>query len=229
MENTSSVRLISVTSGMLEKQKTPEEIITYCARVSNPKNQENTGTAPKLLAFCIRNGHWSIFEMADMCLEIKTSRAIAQQILRHRSFSFQEFSQRYAVATEFITYEARRQDLKNRQNSIDDLPADVQEWFLQAQKKVQEESHGLYEQALQKGIAKECARFLLPLNTQTTLYMKGSARSWIHYIKVRADESTQKEHREIALAAREIFCENFPSIAAALEWRKEEGAQEQKS
>ena len=219
-ENTCSVRLISVSAGMLEKQKKPEEIMVYCARVSNPKNQDNTDTAPKLLAYCIKNNHWSIFEMANMCLEIKTSRAIAPQILRHRSFSFQEFSQRYAQATEFITYEARRQDLKNRQNSIADFPPDVQEWFSNAQNKVQKESHALYEEALSKGIAKECARFLLPLNTQTTLYMNGSIRSWIHYITIRSDVSTQKEHREIALAAKKIFCEQFPNIARALEWQQ---------
>jgi len=219
MKETSSVRLISVSAGMLENQKKAEDIIGYCARVSNPKNQENTQTAPKLLAYCIKHHHWSIFEMANMCIEIKTSRAIAQQILRHRSFSFQEFSQRYAEATEFITYEARRQDLKNRQNSIADFPPDVQDWFTQAQKRVQTDSHALYDEALKKGIAKECARFLLPLNTQTTLYMNGSVRSWIHYITIRSDESTQKEHREIAVAARKIFCEQFPSIAAALEWK----------
>jgi len=156
--------------------------------------------------------------MADMCVEIKTTRAIAQQILRHRSFNFQEFSQRYAKATEFVTYGARRQDLKNRQNSIDDLPAEVKQWFLDSQKKVQTEGLSLYEQALEKGIAKECARFLLPLNTKTTLYMKGSVRSWIHYIKVRADASTQKEHRDIAQKVKKIFVEQFPNTAAALEW-----------
>ena len=164
MESTSSVRLISVSEGRLEHKK-PEEIIGYCARVSNPKNQDNMETAPKLLAYCIKHKHWSIFEMADMCVEIKTSRAIAQQILRHRSFSFQEFSQRYAKATEFVAYGAQRQDLKNRQNSIDDLPAEDKQWFLDSQKKIQSEGLELYEQALQKGIAKECACFLLPLST----------------------------------------------------------------
>ena len=217
MEKTESVRLISVTAGMLEHKK-PEEIIVYCARVSNPANQDNMKTAAGLLKYCIRNRHWSIFEMADMCVEIKTTRAIAQQILRHRSFSFQEFSQRYSKATEFITYGARRQDLKNRQNSIDDLSDEDRQWFLDSQKNIQAEGLKLYEEALQKGIAKECARFLLPLNTQTTVYMKGSVRSWIHYIQVRADPSTQKEHRDIAQRVKEIFVEQFPVISEALGW-----------
>ncbi|MFH1306150.1 MAG: FAD-dependent thymidylate synthase [Candidatus Micrarchaeota archaeon] len=219
MEEESSVRLISVTHGMLE-HKEPEEIITYCARVSNPLNQDKMDTAPRLLNYCIKHKHWSIFEMADMALEIKTSRAIAQQILRHRSFNFQEFSQRYAKVTEFITYGARRQDEKNRQSSIDDFDKETREWFKESQQKMQKDGHELYEEALKKGIAKECARFLLPLNTQTTLYMKGSVRSWIHYITVRCDESTQKEHRDIALKAKEIFVKEFPNTSEALEWKE---------
>lgn len=220
-KNVGNVRLISVTEGKLE-HKRPEEIIVYCARVSNPKNQDNMDTASKLLRFCIKHKHWSIFEMANMCVEIKTSRGIAPQILRHRSFNFQEFSQRYAKATEFVAYEPRRQDVKNRQNSIDDMSDDEKRWFVEALKKVQGQGLSLYEEALEKGIAKECARFLLPLNTQTTLYMNGSVRSWIHYLQVRCDESTQKEHREIAEQIKEIFCEQFPNTAEALGWREEE-------
>lgn len=215
-----SVKLVSITQGVGEL-KMPEELITYCARVSNPKNQANIATAPRLLAFCIKNRHWSPFEMANMCLEIKTSRAIAQQILRHRSFSFQEFSQRYSKATEFVSYDARRQDEKNRQNSIDDMSEADKKWFLDAQKKVQEEGYKLYEEALGKGIAKECARFLLPLNTRTTIYMNGSVRSWIHYIQIRAEEGTQKEHREIAEEAKKIFVQNFPNISDALGWKSQ--------
>jgi thymidylate synthase (FAD) len=216
-KNTAQVKLISVTQGLLEHKK-PEEIIVYCARVSNPKNQDNMDTAPKLLNFCIKHKHWSVFEMANMCVEIKTSRGIAPQILRHRSFNFQEFSQRYAKATEFVTYEPRRQDVKNRQNSIDDMSDEEKKWFEEAQKKVQQQGLSLYEEALEKGIAKECARFLLPLNTQTILYMNGSVRSWIHYLQVRCDESTQKEHREIAEQIKNIFCKQFPNTSAALGW-----------
>ena len=156
--------------------------------------------------------------MVDMTLEITTTRAIAPQILRHRSFCFQEFSLRYSCATTFESYEARRQDVKNRQNSLDDFDADTKQWFDQAQSDVWEHSYKLYEEALAKGIAKECARSILPLNTVTRLYMKGSVRSWIHYFTVRCDEATQKEHRDIALAGRAIFMEHFPTVAAALEW-----------
>jgi thymidylate synthase (FAD) len=188
------VKLVSLTTSDGMK---PEEIISYCARVSNPKNQNNFDTAPALLKYCIENKHWSPFEMCDMTIEVITSRAIAQQIIRHR-FSFQEFSQRYAKVLNNVIYDARRQDETNRQNSIDDLPEDTKDWFKASQAKVWGDSTLLYEEALKRGIAKECARFLLPLNTQTTLYMKGSVRSWIHYLMVRTDPSTQKEHRDIA-------------------------------
>jgi thymidylate synthase (FAD) len=156
--------------------------------------------------------------MVDMTVEITTTRAIAPQILRHRSFNFSEFSLRYASAMGCEPCEARRQDVKNRQNSLDDLDDDVKEWFVDAQKQVWAHAKSLYDVALKEDIAKECARMLLPLNTVTRLYMKGSVRSWIHYFQVRCDPATQKEHRDIALAAREIFCEKFPTVAEALEW-----------
>ncbi len=214
------VRFISITKPeiMIEGQVlSPEGLIAYCARVSSP-NQENPNYA-KLLQFCIREGHWSVFEMVDMTLEITTTRAIAPQILRHRSFSFQEFSQRYAKASTFETYEARRQDLKNRQNSLDDFDEATKQWFRDVQREVWEHSYKRYEEAIEKGIAKESARALLPLNTVTRLYMKGSVRSWIHYFQVRCDAATQKEHRDIALAARDIFIQHFPTVAEALSWK----------
>lgn len=203
------VRLISVTPEA-EKQ------IMYCARVSNPKNQDSEN--PKLLTYCINHGHWSIFEMAHMTVEIVTSRGISAQILRHKSFSFQEFSQRYAEATEFELYEPRRQDLKNRQNSIDDLPDEDKGWFMNALIGVNTMAKALYEEALRRGIAKESARFLLPLTTQTKMYMTGSVRSWLHYLDVRCAPETQLEHREIADEIKKIFIEQFPNIAKAKGW-----------
>ncbi|MFN3344080.1 MAG: FAD-dependent thymidylate synthase [Chloroherpetonaceae bacterium] len=214
-----NVRFISITKPEITINGTPlspEGLIAYCARVSSP-NQENPNYT-KLLQFCIRQGHWSVFEMVDMTLEITTTRAIASQILRHRSFSFQEFSQRYAKASAFEIYEARRQDHKNRQNSLNDLDEATKQWFRDAQNEVWAHSFTLYEKALEKGIAKESARMLLPLNTVTRMYMKGSVRSWIHYFQVRCDDATQKEHRDIALAARDIFIQHFPTIAEALSW-----------
>lgn len=207
---TESVRLISITPDA-------EAVIAYCARVSNPKNQDN----PKiggLLKYCVQNSHWSIFEQANMVLEITTSRAIAPQILRHRSFTFQEFSQRYAAASDCIIYDARRQDDKNRQNSIDDLSEDTRKWFRQAQESVWKNASALYEEALGKGIAKECARALLPLSTKTTLYMNGTIRSWMHYIGLRSGHGTQLEHMRIAEQAKAIFCEQLPVTAEALGW-----------
>lgn len=205
-----SVKLISVTPDA-------EEIMAYCARVSNPVNQDNPEFA-RLIAYCVKHGHWSIFEQANMVLEINTSRAIAAQILRHRSFSFQEFSQRYASVDTFIEYGARRQDQKNRQNSVDDLPEDVQAWFAQAQHEVWEFAHAKYQAALDKGIAKECARTLLPLGTATRLYMNGTVRSWIHYIQLRSAEGTQLEHRQIAELCKMIFIQELPTVAKALGW-----------
>lgn len=208
------VQLISVTKPC-DSEINPEQLMGYCARVSSP-NQNDTSTASRLLEYCIKRGHWSVFEMADMTVEIETSRAISAQILRHRSFSFQEFSQRYAQTTSFETYPARRQDVKNRQNSIDNLPDIEKAWFLGAQKEMQSLANGYYNEALEKGIAKECARFLLPMSASTKLYMKGSVRSWIHYLQVRSHSSTQQEHREIAEEIRKIFESQFPYIYNAV-------------
>lgn len=194
-----------------------EKHISYCARVSNPKNQKNPDYA-KLLAYCIKNNHNSIFEMANLCVEITTSRAISAQILRHKSFSFQEFSQRYAEATEFELYKARSQDLKNRQNSIDDLNENTKAWFHWKQLELQKDAKDAYDFALKQGIAKEQARFLLPMSTQTKLYMNGSIRSWIHYIQLRTDPSTQAEHRAIALECKNIFIQELPVVSRALNW-----------
>ena len=198
-----------------------EKTIGYVARVSNPKNQEN----PKvegLLKYCIEHGHWSVFEQAFMTLEIQTTRGLAAQILRHRSFTYQEFSQRYADAEllgkEIPLPELRRQDKKNRQNSIDDVDPFVnQDFQLKMQRHFVDGMH-LYKEMLEAGIAKECARFVLPLATPTKLYMTGSVRSWVHYIDLRSAHGTQKEHMDIAEACRDIFKEQFPIISTALEW-----------
>lgn len=190
-----------------------EQLMAYCARVSSP-NQDNP-EFEKLLRYCIINEHWSVFEMASMCVEITTSRAISAQILRHRSFSFQEFSQRYAAVTEFETYEARRQDTKNRQNSLDDMSEADKEWFRWAQATIQESSKDLYAQALERGIAKEQARFLLPMATRTKLYMSGSVRSWIHYCRLRGKSGTQKEHRDLVVGrdcCLDILTRECPTI-----------------
>ena len=216
------VRLISVTNPLIEidnSQLTPEGLIAYCARVSSP-NQE-TPDYEKLLSYCIRNRHWSVFEMVDMTVEITTSRAISPQILRHRSFCFQEFSQRYAKVQAVEKYQPRRQDVKNRQNSLDDLDDATVAWFDAAQESIAKLGMEKYEEALEKGIAKECARVLLPLGTQTRLYMKGSVRSWIHYLDVRTDPATQKEHRDIADAVKAIFTEQFPVTSRAMGWEIE--------
>jgi thymidylate synthase (FAD) len=195
--------------------------MAYIARVSNPANQDNQNYA-KLLAYCIKHNHWSVFEQSSMTLEIETNRGIAAQILRHRSFTFQEFSQRYAdtnlLSTDIPVPELRRQDTKNRQNSIDDLEEEnvfvmnkmIQDLFRDAQ--------DVYNYLLSQGVAKECARFVLPLATPTRIYMTGSCRSWIHYINLRSAHGTQKEHMDIALACREVFKQQFPSVAEALEW-----------
>ncbi|MBI4925120.1 MAG: FAD-dependent thymidylate synthase [Bdellovibrio sp.] len=207
---TESVKLVWVTPKA-------EEVIAYCARVSNPQNQDNPEMTG-LLSYCVEQGHWSIFEQANMVIEIVTSRGIAPQILRHRSFSFQEFSQRYAKTDTYINYSPRRQDLKNRQNSIDDLDEEIKTWFQESQDEVWEFCYKRYQRALEKGIAKECARFLLPLNTQTKLYMNGTIRSWIHYIKLRTGHGTQLEHMRIAGECKKIFYENLPVISKALGW-----------
>ena len=209
-----SVKLISVTPDA-------EKTMAYVARVSNPANQENDNYAG-LLRYCIKHQHWSVFEQAFMTLEIETNRGIAAQILRHRSFTYQEFSQRYADSSLISDYipvpDLRRQDTKNRQNSIDDIGEYEK---LQLQGKIQEhfaEGMRLYKELLSHGVAKECARFVLPLATPTRIYMSGSCRSWIHYIQLRSANGTQQEHMDIALACKDIFKEQFPAVAEALEW-----------
>jgi len=209
-----SVKLISVTPDA-------EKTMAYVARVSNPNNQENPNYA-KLLGYCIKHNHWSVFEQSFMTLEIETTRGLAAQILRHRSFTYQEFSQRYADSSLLSDYipvpDLRRQDTKNRQNSIDDF-TEYEKLGLQG--KMQEhfaESMRLYKELLAHGVAKECARFVLPLATPTRIYMSGSCRSWIHYINLRSANGTQKEHMDIAEACKKIFAEQFPTVAEALEW-----------
>lgn len=195
----------------------PQHVIAKCARVSNPTNQENRVTEPKLLKYLAKHQHWSPFEMASMCLEISTNRAISAQILRHRSFSFQEFSQRYAASSTATTPHLRLQDSKNRQNSLDQLPSDKQaQWAFEINKHF-EAGFELYERMIADGIAKECARFVLPLSTSTTMFMTGTIRSWIHYVQVRGNEDTQKEHREIALAVKEVLLKEIPALAELLE------------
>ena len=208
------VNLISVTKPV-DDLMSPEGLIAYCARVSS-SNQDNPNYVG-LLKYCIKERHWSIFEMADMTVEITTTREIAPQLLRHKSFAFQEFSLRYAPAMGYEAYDARRQDDKNRQNSFDDLDTATKEWFLDAQDDVWNYSYDRYQTAIAKGIAKESARSMLPMNTVTRLYMKGSVRSWIHYLQVRCHPSTQKEHREIALAISEIFASQFPAVDDAMQ------------
>ena len=208
-----TVKLIQITPK-------PEEQIAYIARVSNPKNQDNPDYA-KLLAYCIKHQHWSIFEQAFMTLEIETTRGLAAQILRHRSFTFQEFSQRYADTTllgGIPLPELRRQDKSNRQNSIDDIPEEKQKELELTIARHFASSKDLYNELIRQGIAKECARFVLPLATPTRLYMSGSVRSWIHYIDLRSAHGTQKEHMEIAEACRKVFIDQFPAVSEALEW-----------
>ena len=211
------IKLIASTTGAGELQgKSPQEVISYVARVSNPANQESYHTAAGLLRYCINHGHWSIFETASMTLEINTNRGIAAQILRHRSFCFQEFSQRYAdtklLDQSIPIPDLRRQDTKNRQNSTSDLPPGVVESYGQKIEKHFLDAMHLYNNLLDSGVAKESARFVLPLSTRTRLYMTGSCRSWIHYIDLRSANGTQKEHRSIALKCKEIFREVFPDI-----------------
>ncbi len=197
-----------------------EKNMAYIARVSNPNNQQNENFT-KLLQYCIKHEHWSVFEQAYMTLEIETNRGIAAQILRHRSFTFQEFSQRYASSTQLGTIpipNLRRQDNKNRQNSIPDLSDEITNYFEEKIKNHFKDSQLLYEEMLKDGIAKECARFVLPLATPTKIYMTGSCRSWIHYIKLRTGHGTQKEHMEIANGCQKIFKQIFPVVSAALGW-----------
>ena len=205
------VNLITVTPDA-------EKHIAYCARVSNPSNQNNESIAG-LLKYCIKHQHWSIFEQAFMTLEIETTRGLAAQILRHRSFTYQEFSQRYAESTALGNVslpELRRQDDKNRQNSIDDLDPKVVDKLNRQMRTLFTSAYSLYEQMLEEGVAKECARFVLPLATPTRLYMSGTVRSWLHYIELRSGHGTQKEHKEIANECKSIFSEQFPTIASAM-------------
>ena len=208
-----TVKLVSITPDA-------EKTMAYIARVSNPSNQDNDKFAG-LLRYCIKHNHWSVFEQSSMTLEIETTRAIAAQILRHRSFTFQEFSQRYASTSELKEIELpelRRQDLKNRQNSTDDLDPDDVEKLNRQMNTLFSSATNLYHQMLELGVAKECARMVLPLCTPTKIYMTGSCRSWIHYINLRSAHGTQKEHMQIAEACRDVFVETFPIVSEALEW-----------
>ena len=211
-----TARLISITPDA-------EKTMAYIARVSNPANQENDNYSG-LLKYCIKHNHWSVFEQSTMTVEIETTRAIAAQILRHRSFTYQEFSQRYADAKLLETIELpelRRQDNKNRQNSIDDLDPKVVDTLNKQMITLFSSAYSLYNQMLEDGVAKECARMVLPLCTPTRIYMTGSCRSWIHYINLRSANGTQKEHMLIAKAVKKIFIEQFPAVSEALEWVKE--------
>ena len=209
-----SVKLISVTPDA-------EKMMAYVARVSNPNNQENPNYA-KLLGYCIKHNHWSVFEQAFMTLELETTRGVAAQVLRHRSFTYQEFSQRYAdssmLADQVPMFDIRRQDTKNRQNSIDDIDPFVKQEFEIKIRRHFDEAMVLYQSMLDVGIAKECARFVLPLATPTRIYMSGSCRSWIHYINLRTANGTQKEHMDLAEGCKKVFIEQFPTCAEALEW-----------
>ena len=207
------VELVSITPDA-------EKTMAYIARVSNPNNQNNE-KFENLLKYCINHEHWSVFEQAYMTVQIETNRGIAAQILRHRSFTFQEFSQRYADSTQLGKIpipELRRQDIKNRQNSIADIPEEISKEFQLKINNLYQSSINLYEEMLKEGIAKECARFVLPLATPTRIYMTGSCRSWIHYINLRSGHGTQKEHMIIAKECKSIFSNCFPSVAKALEW-----------
>ena len=209
-----NVKLVSITPDA-------EQTMAYIARVSNPSNQDNEKYSG-LLKYCIKHNHWSVFEQSSMTLEIETTRGLAAQILRHRSFTFQEFSQRYAdtklLDTEIPVPDLRSQDLKNRQNSNDDIPQEKKEEYQALIARHFEDSMNLYNALLDEGVAKECARFVLPLATPTRLYMTGSCRSWIHYINLRSAHGTQKEHMDVVAKARSIFTEQFPSVSEALEW-----------
>ena len=205
---------------LITSTKNDEKSMAYIARVSNPKNQDNDDFT-KLIGYCIKNEHWSVFEQAYMTLQIETTRGIAAQILRHRSFTFQEFSQRYADSMqlgEIPIPELRRQDNKNRQNSISDLPKEIINTFNKKIKHQLVQNKELYEEMLEAGIAKECARFVLPLATPTRIYMTGSCRSWIHYINLRTGHGTQKEHMKIAKECKNIFSKEYPVVSSALNW-----------
>lgn len=227
-----NIELVSYTTPALRLQekgiKTGEDLIVYTARVSAPTNQLKTETGPKLIRYCMKQGHWSILQQADFAVEVETSRAIAAQILRH-DFDVQEFSQRYADphalaygdGSMFELYEARRQDVKDRQNSLDDLSEDTKQWFTQAQQIINGQAEALYHEAIEKGIAKECARFVLPLSVRTRMYLKYNVRGWVHYLQARTHPSAQKEHRDIAMAVREnVFKTLYPVVYEAV-WGEE--------
>ena len=217
-----TVKLVTVTPDA-------EKLMAYVARVSNPSNQDNEKFAG-LLKYCINHQHWSVFEQSSMTLEIETTRAIAAQILRHRSFTYQEFSQRYASSTslgKIPTPEYRRQDTKNRQNSTDDLDPFLKQTLELQTQTLFDSATALYEQMLADGVAKECARMVLPLATPTRIYMTGSCRSWIHYINLRSAHGTQKEHMLIAEGCREVFIEQFPTVSEALGWAVQTGDKKQ--
>ena len=217
-----TVKLVTVTPDA-------EKLMAYVARVSNPSNQDNEKFAG-LLKYCINHQHWSVFEQSSMTLEIETTRAIAAQILRHRSFTYQEFSQRYASSTnlgKIPTPEYRRQDTKNRQNSTDDLDPFLKQTLELQTQTLFDSATALYEQMLADGVAKECARMVLPLATPTRIYMTGSCRSWIHYINLRSAHGTQKEHMLIAEGCREVFIEQFPTVSEALGWSVQTGDKKQ--
>ena len=215
------VELVSITQpvGKIVEEgiKTADDLVAYIARVSNPSNQFNTLTAPKLIKYLTKHKHWSPFEMTDMGVEIKTSRAIAAQILRHRSFSFQEFSQRYSKVNKFEDIEWRLQGKTNRQ--VGDEPVELDKQLENSISLHLDNSFMLYDELLKEGVAKECARNILPLTTETTMFMTGSFRSWIHYIDLRTCEDTQKEHRDIALKCKEVFVNTFPKTGEALQWK----------
>lgn len=213
------VKLVSITKPVIEGINSAEELISYCARVSNPENQMSTETAPRLIKYLIKHKHWSPFEMVSATFEIKTSRAIAAQILRHRSFSFQEFSQRYSVATEFEKFELRKQGKTNRQVGEDLIDFGDYVEMVEEIGTLQLACQNLYKKLLDRGVARECARMILPLSTSTRLYMSGTIRSWIHYIDLRTSKDTQTDHREIADKIQDIFIKEFPVISEALEWK----------
>lgn len=221
-----SVKLVSISKPVIEGVKNAEDLVAYCARVSNPNNQLNKKTSQKLLKYLIKHKHWSPFEMVSMTLEIKTSRAIAAQILRHRSFSFQEFSQRYSEVLSSCPIELREQGKTNRQVGDEVIdPVIMDEYYSKTTRSASEvlKSHTdfafkIYEDLIKSGVARESARMILPLSTETTMYMSGSLRSWIHYIDLRSQEETQKEHRQVADDCKNIFLDQFPTLSEALKW-----------
>jgi thymidylate synthase (FAD) len=208
------VRAVGITVPLLDEIPDSEGLISYSARVSNPSNQNNFETADKLLAYCAKHKHYSVFEMCNVILEIETPRDIARQILRHRSFSFQEFSQRYAEATTLVTREARMQDTKNRQNSVESDDEQFNQWWNYEQGKIQEQVTKVYQEALDKGVAKEVARVILPEGmTMSRMYMNGTVRSWMHYTQLRKGNGTQKEHQDVAEKCAIVLSEHLPSLA----------------